>query len=79
MFTKCYICQDEIGAERIEGLDVLGVPKELRTCLKCAPNSPIRGIYLGESGNSELVFVSKIDDTRVVREDINKYLKEKEQ
>lgn len=75
---KCYKCLCEISQDRLEALTVLETPPQLLTCINCAPKEFKRGIWLGESGNSELVIASKIYHNRMIREDINQYVKETE-
>lgn len=57
---KCVICGKPIPANRIKALEILGVPREQWTTIDCAPNAKKKGIYLGESGTSELLLVREV-------------------
>ena len=62
---KCVECGKEIGPERLEGLQYLGITDtHAMTCLECAEHSvtKVKGIWTGESGASPLMLVNKVSD-----------------
>ena len=63
---KCNICGNEIPKERVEALVILQTPIEKFFCIGCATHQvqKVKGIYLGESGNSPLVMCDSIAQGR---------------
>lgn len=72
--SYCVECNGLISPERIEGLTFLETPKNQWTCLNCAETKikPKMAVFLGESGNSPLLFVDKVDSHRVEFESVNR-------
>jgi hypothetical protein len=57
---KCVVSGKVIPPERIEALEMLGIPESRWTCVEHALDIPRKGVYLGENGTSELLIVSKV-------------------
>lgn len=66
--NKCYLCNSIISDERLEGLKVLGANPFMWTCLNCASNHRVSGLYAAESGSSPLLIVDSLGDSRIIRE-----------
>lgn len=56
----CVVSGKIIPAERVEALQMLGLPENRWTCVEHALDMPRKGIYLGENGTSELKIVDKV-------------------
>jgi len=56
----CVTCRREIPADRLEALATLNKLPHEYTCFECAPNNKVKGIFLGESGNSQLVVTDNL-------------------
>lgn len=63
----CYITNKEIPEDRIEALKFLGVPQHLWTTVEASDIKPRKGMFLGESGTSEMIFVSEVGPTGIQR------------
>jgi hypothetical protein len=66
MENKIYLCavsREPIPDERVEALIMLGVPEKEWTKVEYSQTRKVKGIYMGESGVSELKFCSKVSDT----------------
>lgn len=61
----CVISGKVIPPERVEALKMLGVPEHLWTCVEHSTTRPRQGIFLGEHGTSQLLFVDKVYDNSV--------------
>ncbi|MEK6882079.1 MAG: hypothetical protein AABY22_20855 [Nanoarchaeota archaeon] len=61
MSDYCAVCHGLISVERTEALRVLNVENWQWTCINCAPNDKIQGIYSGVSGCSLLILADKLD------------------
>lgn len=70
---KCVNCSNIIDADRLTALHILGKPIHEFTCISCAPNSKVKGMFLGESGNSQFVISDKLGESRVIREPIETF------
>jgi hypothetical protein len=64
-FYKCVVSGKPIPAERVEALRMLGTPESRWTCVEHSLTKPRQGVYLGEVGTSELLFVDKVYDDSV--------------
>ena len=62
---KCIVSGKTIPAERVEALEMLGIPESRWTCVEHALPIPRKGIYLGEAGTSQLLIVDKVYDDSV--------------
>ena len=61
--NHCKICSELLDIERLNALlNVLCTPQEQLLCKSCAEKEvmPVRGIYSGEFGTSDLIFTNKI-------------------
>lgn len=56
----CYVCTKGISAERVSALRSLGVTAPNWTHVHCSQERKRQGIFLGESGASELKVVTKV-------------------
>ena len=54
-----------IPTERVEALEMLGIPQGKWTCVEHSLTKPKKGVYLGEVGTSELLLVDKVYDDSV--------------
>lgn len=57
---KCIVSGKIIPEERVEALQMLGIPESRWTCVEHALNATRKGVYLGENGTSELLIVDKV-------------------
>jgi hypothetical protein len=57
---RCVVSGKVIPPERLEALEMLGIPESRWTCVEHALDLPRKGVYLGENGTSELLIVSKV-------------------
>jgi hypothetical protein len=62
---KCVVSGKPIPAERVEALEMLGIPQSKWTCVEHSLTKPKQGVYLGEVGTSELLLVDKVYDDSV--------------
>lgn len=62
---KCVVSGKKIPAERVEALEMLGIPQHLWTCVEHSLTKPKQGLFLGEVGTSELLVVDKVYDDSV--------------
>jgi hypothetical protein len=62
---KCVVSGKPIPEERVEALKMLGIPEARWTCVEHSLTKPRQGVYLGEVGTSELLFVDKVYDDSV--------------
>ena len=62
---KCVVSGKTIPAERVEALQMLGIPQNKWTCVEHSLTKPKQGVYLGEVGTSELLLVDKVYDDSV--------------
>jgi hypothetical protein len=68
MQEKTYFCtvsNKPIPQERVEALTMLGIPEHRWTCVEHSLDKPRQGIFMGEAGTSELLFVDKVYDNSV--------------
>ena len=68
MKNKIYFCtvsNKPIPPERVEALQMLGIPEHRWTCVEHSTDKVRQGIFMGESGTSELLFVDKVYDNSV--------------
>lgn len=78
---KCVVSGKIIPEERVEALEMLGLPQSRWTCVEHALDIPRKGIYLGEAGTSQLLIVDKVynDSVRSVFRGTKKELQLKEE
>jgi hypothetical protein len=62
---KCVVSGKPIPTERVEALEMLGIPQSKWTCVEHSLTKPKQGVYLGEVGTSELLLVDKVYDDSV--------------
>lgn len=62
---KCVICNRNIPPERLAALKMLGVESNNATHVGCSQETKRQGIFLGESGTSQLLIVRKVYDDSV--------------
>jgi hypothetical protein len=62
---KCVVSGKPIPVERVEALEMLGIPQSKWTCVEHSLTKPKQGVYLGEVGTSELLLVDKVYDDSV--------------
>lgn len=62
---NCPACNVEIPHERIEILKQLNYAEHNFFCVKHAINKPVKAIYSGENGTSELIMCDRVDDDNV--------------
>ena len=62
MNNTCIYCGTTLQYDRIQALMILGKDPSQFSCLSCAVkmDKPIRGIYTGPSGSSQLILTDKI-------------------
>lgn len=56
----CYGCQTKLSKDRVDALKLLGTPLDVWSCINCASNKKLKGVYLGEYGTSELIHCSDV-------------------
>ena len=61
--NKCIVCNCNIPAERVEFL--IENNKEM-TCLAHSITTPVKALYSGEHGTSELIFCDKVYNDKVI-------------
>jgi hypothetical protein len=61
----CAVSNKPIPSERVEALKMLGTPEHQWTCVEHSMVRPRQGIFLGEHGTSQLLFVDKVYDSTV--------------
>lgn len=77
----CVVSGKEIPPERVEALKMLGTPQNQWTCVEHSTVRPRQGIFLGESGTSELLFVDKVynDSVRSVLQNSDREVEQREE
>jgi len=68
---NCYVCNKPIPKDRLEALKMLNTPENMWTHVQCSQEQKHKGIYMGETGTSEMKIVNRIYDDSV-REVFNK-------
>ena len=73
MTYKCSVSGEAISPERVEALQVLGVPESKWTNIKHSQVKKLRGVYAGDDGSSDIVICDAVDggslfDNEVVME-----------
>lgn len=60
--TCCFACQDKLKADRVAALRQIDTPIDSWTCVKCSTlvTTPRLGMFMGESGTSELKIVDRV-------------------
>jgi hypothetical protein len=61
----CVVSGKVIPPERVEALEMLGIPENRWTCVEHSLEKVRQGIFMGEAGTSELLFVDKVYDNSV--------------
>ena len=75
MTYKCSVSGEAISPERVEALQVLGVPESKWTNIKHSQVKKLRGVYAGDDGSSDIVICDAVDggslfDNSVVVEEV---------
>jgi len=65
MSHKCPVCNNVIPEERIAILRELRYDENSFYCVNHALNKPIKAIYSGENGTSELIMCDRVDNDSV--------------
>ena len=65
MHFNCFVCNKEIVPERVEILLDMGINRNHMTCVHHSTTKPIKGIYMGENGTSELKLCNRVDNDSV--------------
>ena len=73
MTYKCAVSGEAIPPERVEALQVLGVPESQWTKIEYSQTKKLRGVYAGDDGSNDIVICDKVDggalfDNEVVME-----------
>ena len=73
MTYKCAVSGEAIPPERVEALQVLGVPEALWTKKEYSQVKKLRAVYAGDDGSNDIVICDKVDggnlfDNEVVAE-----------
>ena len=73
MTYKCSVSGEAISPERVEALQVLGVPESKWTNIKHSQVKKLRGVYAGDDGSNDIVICDAVDggslfDNEVVME-----------
>lgn len=61
MTYKCSVSGEAISPERVEALQVLGVPESKWTNIKHSQVKKLRGVYAGDNGSSDIVICDAVD------------------
>ena len=61
MTYKCSVSGDAISPERVEALQVLGVPESKWTNIKHSQVKKLRGVYAGDDGSNDIVICDAVD------------------
>ena len=61
MTYKCSVSGEAISPERVEALQVLGVPESKWTNIKHSQVKKLRGVYAGDDGSSDIVICDAVD------------------
>jgi len=61
----CVVSGKAIPKERVAALRMLGTPENQWTCVEYSLTKPRQGIFLGESGTSQLLMVDRVYDDSV--------------
>jgi len=61
MTYKCSVSGEAIPPERVEALQVLGVPESKWTNIKHSQVKKLRGVYAGDDGSNDIVICDAVD------------------
>jgi len=61
MTYKCSVSGEAISPERVEALQVLGVPESKWTNIKHSQVKKLRGVYAGDDGSNDIVICDAVD------------------
>ena len=61
MTYKCSVSGEAISPERVEALQVLGVPESKWTNIKHSQVKKLRGLYAGDDGSNDIVICDAVD------------------
>lgn len=61
MTYKCSVSGEALSPERVEALQVLGVPESKWTNIKHSQVKKLRGVYAGDDGSSDIVICDAVD------------------
>lgn len=56
----CVVCNKVIPSDRVEALLLLNKQPHEYTCIEHAPNTKVKGLFIGESGNSQLIITDNL-------------------
>ncbi len=61
MTYKCSVSGEALSPERVEALQVLGVPESKWTNIKHSQVKKLRGVYAGDDGSNDIVICDAVD------------------
>ena len=61
MTYKCAVSGEALSPERVEALQVLGVPESKWTNIKHSQVKKLRGVYAGDDGSNDIVICDAVD------------------
>jgi len=61
MIYKCAVSGEAIPPERVEALQVLGVPETLWTKKEFSQTRKLRAVYAGDDGSNDIVICDAVD------------------
>jgi hypothetical protein len=61
MTYKCAVSGEAIPPERVEALQVLGVPESQWTKIEYSQVKKLRAVYAGDDGSNDIVICDKVD------------------
>ncbi len=61
MTYKCAVSGEALSPERVEALQVLGVPESKWTNIKHSQVKKLRGVYAGDDGSNDIVICDSVD------------------
>ena len=61
MTYKCSVSGEAISPERVEALQVLGVPESKWTNIKHSQVKKLRAVYAGDDGSNDIVICDAVD------------------
>ena len=61
MTYNCSVSGEAISPERVEALQVLGVPESKWTNIKHSQVKKLRGVYAGDDGSNDIVICDAVD------------------
>lgn len=61
MTYKCAVSGEAIPPERVEALQVLGVPESQWTKIEYSQTRKLKAVYAGDDGSNDIVICDKVD------------------